>query len=253
MPDAGLRVQDLVCCRGHSRILQGVTLEVVSGIVGLIGRNGMGKTTLAECVMGMLPAVSGSVRLDGVELAGKRPDQVARAGLALVPQGRRLFRSLTVAEHLSMARSTGTRWTPNRVRELFPRLAERERNRARQLSGGEQQMLAIGRALLQNPAVLIMDEPSEGLAPVIVDELAEAIIALAGEGMPILMIEQNLSLVERAVTQPIQVMENGKILEEVDVMRLHNDRRIRERILGVAVDLEDPGLHSSPRHDDHKE
>lgn len=238
MPDAGLRIEDLVCARGHSRILQGVTLEVVSGVVGLIGRNGMGKTTLAECAMGMLPAISGSVRLDGVELTGNRPDQVARAGLALVPQGRRLFKSLSVAEHLSMARSKGARWTPERIRDLFPRLTEREGNRATQLSGGEQQMLAIGRALLQNPTVLLMDEPSEGLAPVIVDELADVITTLAQEGMPILLIEQNLSLVERTVTQPIQVMENGKIVEEIDVLRLQQDKRIRERVLGITVDLE---------------
>ena len=238
MADAGLRIQDLACVRGHSRILQGVTLEVVSGGVGIIGRNGMGQTTLAECVMGMLPALSGSVKLDGIELAGRRPDQVAQAGLALVPQGRRLFRSLTVAEHLSMTRSKGTRWTPDRVRALFPRLTERERNRATQLSGGEQQMLAISRALLQNPSVLLMDEPSEGLAPVIVDELAEIINSLAHEGMPILLIEQNLGLVERTATQPIQVMENGKIVEEIDVHRLREDKRIRERILGVAIGLD---------------
>ncbi len=237
MSSDGLAIQDVVCRRGHSRILQGVTLTAQSGVVGLIGRNGMGKSTLAECAMGMLPATSGTVTLNGQQLSGLRPDQIARCGLALVPQGRRLFPSLSVREHLQLAGARGGKWSPDDVRALFPRLTEREGNRANQLSGGEQQMLAIARALLQSPSAIIMDEPSEGLAPVIVDELAATISRLAQDGMVILLIEQNLSLVERTVTQPVYVMENGLIVDQIDQQLLRDDRGLRERVLGVSADF----------------
>jgi len=237
MSDISLKVEGLVCNRGHSQILQGVTLAVSHGVTGLIGRNGMGKTTLAECLMGMLPSSSGTVTFNGKVLSNKTSDHIAKSGIALVPQGRRLFKSLSVSEHFTMARSGKQYWTPNRVFDAFPRLKERKRNRPAELSGGEQQMVAIGRALLQNPSIMIMDEPSEGLAPVIVDELSDVVKKLASDGMPILLIEQNLSLVERTVTELVHIMANGKIAESVDTEQLSNDTRIQDRVLGVTTNV----------------
>lgn len=233
---AVVRITDLQAHRGHSHILQGVSIELPSGVTGVIGRNGMGKTTLAESVMGMLRPTGGSIVLDGVELAGKPSFRIARAGIALVPQGRRLFRSLTVAEHLQLqGRRVNGHWNRARVLEVFPRLAERLHNGATALSGGEQQMLAIARALMQNPKVLILDEPSEGLAPVIVHELGRNIRNLGDAGLAILLIEQNLELVLGTISDEVAVMENGRITERIAVDTLSEDRVARERILGVAL------------------
>lgn len=235
MSDSVLAVTDLVSKRGHNIILQGVSFEVSQGVVGLIGRNGMGKTTLAESIMGILSPFSGSVKFNGIELCGKKSNEIARSGIALVPQGRRLFKSLTVQEHLTMMKKAFSGKPDYDVLELFPRLSERLTNRASQLSGGEQQMLAIARALLQNPKILIMDEPSEGLAPVIVDELSKIISKLAQQDMPILLIEQNLSLVEKTVNGEVFIMDNGRIANSISVSTLASDKRVQERILGVSV------------------
>ncbi|HEY4420767.1 MAG TPA: ATP-binding cassette domain-containing protein, partial [Pseudonocardia sp.] len=165
-----LEVRGLVSGYDRGRVLHGVDLTLDTGaVLGLLGRNGVGKSTLIMTLAGLVPAVAGSVRLAGVELAGKRPDLVARAGVALVPQGRRVWATLTVTEHLALARSRsrsrpGT-WTVDAVLDLLPRLAERRRHYAGQLSGGEQQMLAVARALLTNPRLVLLDEPSDGLAP----------------------------------------------------------------------------------------
>ena len=198
MTEPLLAVEDLHAFYGPAHVLHGVSFTVGSETVSILGRNGMGKTTLCAAIMGMTPPrASGSIRLRGSELVGKSSYKVARLGVGYVPQGRRLFPSLTVDEHLRMVagRQNGAqRWTPEGVYELFPRLAQRKRNGGAELSGGEQQMLAIGRALLTNPDLLIMDEPSEGLAPTVIEALIETFRKLAHEGLRILLIEQNLAV-----------------------------------------------------------
>src|SRR6202047_5323287 len=177
-----LEVRGLDVYYGRSHALQGVDLTLDSGVLSVIGRNGMGKTTLCKTIMGLVRATGGSVRMRGEDLLSLQPAQIARLGVGYVPQGRRLWRSLTVDEHLRM--TAGMRrgaWTVERIYETFPRLAERKNNGGGQLSGGEQQMLAISRALLTNPKLLIMDEPTEGLAPVIVAQLRDLLIRLASE------------------------------------------------------------------------
>ena len=167
-----LEIKGLNVYYGRSHALQGVDLKLEHGVLSLVGRNGMGKTTLCKAIVGLTPVASGSIRFLGEELVGRSPAEIARLGLAYVPQGRRLWPSLTVDEHLRLAAGNGkSQWTIPRVYEAFPRLAERRTNRGNQLSGGEQQMLAIARAFLLNPRLLIMDEPTEGLAPVIVERV----------------------------------------------------------------------------------
>src|SRR5262245_35343845 len=185
-----LEVDGLDAYYGTAHVLQGVSFKMGAEPVALIGRNGMGKTTLCKTIVGLLGATGrsdGSVLLDGVELHGKPAYRIAKSGVGYVPQGRRLFESLTVDEHLEIGGAgSGDAWTPDRVYELFPRLAERRHVSGTSLSGGEQQMLAIGRALLTNPRLLIMDEPSEGLAPTIVEGLIQTIKDLAAAGMGLL-------------------------------------------------------------------
>ena len=235
--DGGLlEVKDLNAYYGHAHVLQGLEFTVGDQPVSIIGRNGMGKTTLCHTIMGIHPSgSSGSVRFGGLELLGKAPYKIARAGIALVPQGRRLFGSLTVSEHLRVIARRGGKngeWTPERIYELFPRLAERRKNDATQLSGGEQQMLAIGRALLLNPKLLILDEPSEGLAPRIVQELIETIRQLGQGGVRILLVEQNLG-VAVAVAERHLVMVAGRFATELDSQELVSDPELQRRYLGV--------------------
>jgi branched-chain amino acid transport system ATP-binding protein len=234
MSDQGLlEVKALNAYYGPSHVLQGLDFTVADKPVSIIGRNGMGKTTMCHTVMGIHPSASGSVRFGGLELLGKPSYKIARVGLALVPQGRRLFGSLSVDEHLRMVGNKGERsWTARRVYELFPRLAERKKTGATQLSGGEQQMLAIGRALLLNPKLLIMDEPSEGLSPRLVDELVQTIHQVAEAGMRILLVEQNLG-VATAVADQHLVMVAGKIAAELTTQQLTSDPDLQRRYLGV--------------------
>jgi branched-chain amino acid transport system ATP-binding protein len=230
-----LEVKDLNAYYGPAHVLQGLDFTVADEPVSVIGRNGMGKTTLCNTIMGIHPSgSSGSVRFGGLELLGKAPYKVARAGIALVPQGRRLFGSLTVAEHLRVAtrRSKAGQWTAERIYELFPRLAERRKNDATQLSGGEQQMLAIGRALLLNPKLLILDEPSEGLAPRIVEELVETLRQLVQGGVQVLLVEQNLG-VAAAVADRQLVMVGGRFAAELGSHELMTDPELQRRYLGV--------------------
>src|SRR6202011_6147137 len=210
-----LEIEGLHAFYGPSHVLQGVDFSIGDKSVSIIGRNGMGKTTMCHSIMGMHANATGSVRFGGLELLGKPSYKIAQAGLALVPQGRRLFASLTVDEHLLMLRTTSNgQWTPRRVYEVFPLLAERKKISGARLSGGEQQMLAIGRALLLNPKLLIMDEPSEGLAPRIVEELMETIRRLSEEGMRIMLVEQNLG-VATVVSERQLVMLAGRIAADV--------------------------------------
>jgi branched-chain amino acid transport system ATP-binding protein len=210
-----LRLNDLHSYYGDSYVLQGVNLELKEhSIVGLLGRNGVGKTTTIRSIAGFMAPRRGTIRFDGEDIAGRAPYRISALGIGLVPQGRRIFPSLTVAEHLSLGGGSRTgAWTIERVFDLFPRLAERRRQRARTLSGGEQSMLAIARALLLNPRVLLMDEPTEGLAPVVVDAVADVIRTLRQNNQSILLVEQDLLLALELVDH-VYVMSKGQIVWE---------------------------------------
>jgi branched-chain amino acid transport system ATP-binding protein len=232
--DALLEVKGLNAYYGSAHVLQNVTFSVGKESVAVLGRNGMGKSTLCAAIVGFTPPrTDGSVRLEGVELMGKPSHKISRAGIGFVPQGRRLFPSLTVNEHLRIASRNGAGpWTIDRVYELFPRLADRKRNGGAELSGGEQQMLAIGRALLGNPKLLIMDEPSEGLAPTIVDVLIETVRNLEEEGLAILLIEQKLDVATSIASRQL-VMVGGEIALETSAEELGRDAEMQRRFLGV--------------------
>src|SRR5262252_5824261 len=231
-----LEVKGLDVYYGHSHALQGVDLTLESGVFSVVGRNGMGKTTLCNTIMGLLRPSGGSVRVRGEDITRSSPTRIAQLGVGYVPQGRRLWRSLGVDEHLRLA--AGLRrgpWTIERIYETFPRLAERKNNSGGQLSGGEQQMLAISRALLTNPHLLIMDEPTEGLAPVIVAQVEDILVRLAQDGdMSVLVIEQNIG-VATAVSKNVAIMVNGRINRIIDSARLAADRELQQRLLGVGV------------------
>jgi branched-chain amino acid transport system ATP-binding protein len=229
-----LAVRDLHVRFGQAHILQGVSLAVGTRPLAIVGRNGMGKTTLCQAVMGLVATSAGEIALEGVRLNGLAPFRIARRGIALVPQGRRTFPSLSVDEHLRLVAQRGGRWTVERVYQTFPRLAERRRNGGTELSGGEQQMLAIGRALLMNPKLVIMDEPSEGLAPVIVDHLIEVLRALPEDGMGVLLVEQNLR-VATEVAEEVAIMVTGRIAASMPASRLADDPELQRRYLGVAA------------------
>jgi branched-chain amino acid transport system ATP-binding protein len=234
-----LAVDDLNVYYGPAHILQGITLQAGSEPLALLGRNGMGKTTLCQALMGLVPAASGSIRFDGYELVGEKPYQIAERGIGYVPQGRRIFPSLSVHEHLRLVPSRSKssngreRWTIARIYDLFPRLKLRRRAGAASLSGGEQQMLAIGRALLTNPRLLIMDEPSEGLAPVIVDQLLDTLRRLSSEGLAILIVEQKLA-VATAIAERLMVMVSGQIALETTSSAFSGDVDAQRRYLGVS-------------------
>ena len=234
-PEPLLEVSDLNGYYGTAHVLQDVSFKIGSEPTGIIGRNGMGKTTLCLALMGLLPSARGSVRFEGQELLGKPAYRVAGAGLALVPQGRRLFPSLTAEEHLRLVsgQRNGGGWTIERVYELFPRLAKRRRVGGMELSGGEQQMLAIARTLLLDPKLLIMDEPSEGLAPALIDDLVEAIKHLPEEeGTAILVVEQNLGFAGELADRQL-VMIAGQIAAETTAEELEKDPDAQRRYLGV--------------------
>jgi uncharacterized protein (UPF0261 family)/ABC-type branched-subunit amino acid transport system ATPase component len=235
-----LEISGLNVLYGRSHALQGVDLRLEHGVLSLVGRNGMGKTTLCKAIVGLLPAASGSIRFLGEELVGRTPTEIARLGLGYVPQGRRLWPSLTVEEHLRLAAGgSRSQWTIPRVYETFPRLAERRTNRGNQLSGGEQQMLAIARALLLNPRLLIMDEPTEGLAPVIVEQVEDILVNLGEQGdIGILVVEQNIG-VATAIAEKVAIMINGRINRIMDAARLEADRELQQRLLGVGQHVEE--------------
>jgi len=236
MSETLLEVRDLNAYYGTAHILHGVSFSMGAEPVALIGRNGMGKTTLCKTIVGLLGASGrshGSARLDGDELIGRQAYKIAKAGVGYVPQGRRLFTSLTVDEHLQIVGAPSKAdWTPGRVYELFPRLAERKNVSGTSLSGGEQEMLSIGRALLTNPRLLIMDEPSEGLAPAVVETLIQTIKDLAAAGMGLLVVEQNLGVATTLATRQL-VMVAGSIAAETTADDLLGDPDAQKRYLGV--------------------
>ncbi len=230
-----LQVRGLVSGYDRGVVLHGVDLDLDAGaVLGLLGRNGVGKSTLVMTLAGLVPPSAGSILLDGRELAGERPDRIARAGVALVPQGRRVWATLTVAEHLALSsRGRGGTWTVATVLDLLPRLAERRRHYAGQLSGGEQQMLAVARALLTNPRLVLLDEPSEGLAPAVVDQIGAVVSTLRDEGVAVLLVEQDLHLAF-AVAGEIAVMEKGVLVHRVPTPEFRRDPDTAYRLLGVA-------------------
>ena len=240
-----LRIENLDVFYGKAHVLQQVSLALPRGVLAVVGRNGMGKTTLCRAVTGMVPA-RGSVRFNGREILGLPPNQVTHAGIAYVPQGRRVWRSLTVDETLQLSSATARKgpWTVARVYQQFPRLAERRGNGGAQLSGGEQQMLAIARALLFNPSLLVMDEPTEGLAPVIVEQVATLLRSLADEGsVSVLLIEQNLG-VALEVADRVAIMVNGRIAHELPAAELAADKDLQQRMLGLRAGAADAATDS---------
>ena len=234
MSAPALEVDGLHVYYGRSHALQGVDLRLEAGVLAVVGRNGMGKTTLCNAICGLVPSAAGAIRVAGTGLRGLAPNQVARLGVGYVPQGRRVWRSLSVDEHLRLAVRAKGPWTVGRVYETFPRLAERRRNGGAALSGGEQQMLAIGRAMLGNPRLLVMDEPTEGLAPVIVQQVEALLRRLAKhDGLSVLLVEQNLG-VAATVADQVVVMVNGRVAHEMAPDALAADEALQQRLLGVG-------------------
>jgi branched-chain amino acid transport system ATP-binding protein len=232
-----LEVRALHSGYGEAHVIRGVSLDIAGGeIVALLGRNGMGKTTLIRSIMGLTPPQvrSGSIFWRGESLIGLRPHDIAARKIAIVPQGRRLFPSLTVTEHLTMLKSrrVKTGWTVDRVFGLFPRLAERRHHRGGQLSGGERGMLAVGRALMTDPQLILMDEPSEGLAPVMVQHLEQIVLDLRGEGLSILLVEQNLYSA-LAVADRVYVLETGQVVHQGNAATLTQETGLLFQHLGV--------------------
>ena len=243
-----LEISGLDVYYGRAHVLQSVSLRLDGGVLAVVGRNGMGKTTLCSAITGLV-AATGSIKLAGQDVRGLSPDRIADRGIGYVPQGRRVWPSLTVDEHFRLASKSARsgEWTIKRVYELFPRLAERRRNGGAQLSGGEQQMLAIGRALLLNPKLLVMDEPTEGLAPIIIEQVAAMLARLAHEGgVSVLLVEQNLG-VAVDVADNVAIMVNGRIARTMPVAELARDTALQQRLLGVrASGDEDEPLSESP-------
>ena len=237
-PGAGpiLQIDNLDVHFGRAHVLQGVSLSLDRGVLAVVGRNGMGKSTLCNAITGLVPA-SGVIRFGGQDILGLPPNRITNLGIGYVPQGRRIWPSLTVDEHLRLAQRSAGRgpWTVARIYQLFPRLAERKKNGGGQLSGGEQQMLAIGRALLFDPKLLVMDEPTEGLAPVIVDQVVDMLKTLTGEGeISVLLIEQNLG-VAIDVADMVGVMVNGRIARMMSAAELGANRELQHQLLGVRA------------------
>jgi branched-chain amino acid transport system ATP-binding protein len=234
---AVLEVRDLHSFYGNAHVVCGASLTVGAGeVVALLGRNGMGKTTLIRSIMGLSPPLvrGGDICWRGETLVGLRPHAVAARRIAIVPQGRRLFGSLTVFEHMTMLKSRRATkgWTVDRVFALFPRLAERRRHLASQLSGGERQMLAVARALLIDPELILMDEPSEGLAPIMVQHLEGIVGDLKKDGLSILLVEQNL-YTALAVADRVYILETGKVVHEATSSAIARDPHSLRKYLGV--------------------
>ncbi len=230
-----LKVVDIHTYYGDSYVLQGVSLEVgKETVVALLGRNGVGKTTLIRSIVGFTPPRRGQILFNGTDITHVAAYKIVRMQMGLVPQGRRIFPSLTVKENLAIAarNAGGQTWNFERVFALFPRLKERGHHRGNELSGGEQQMLAIARALISNPVFLLMDEPTEGLAPVLVREVGDAIRRLKEEGLSIFLVEQNLSFAMKFADYT-HVMSKGKIVHSSTPKELWENRETKEHYLGV--------------------
>jgi len=230
-----LKVNDIHTFYGESHILHGVDLEVLEGeVVCLLGRNGAGKTTTLRSIMGLTPARQGSILLSGTDITQKRPYEIGRMGVAWVPEERRIFSTLTVIENLKIAERKGVngKWGLETIFAIFTQLAERKDNRGNQLSGGEQQMLAVARALMGNPHLILLDEPTEGLAPLIVESVIQVIQKIKDEGVTILLVEQNVEASLR-VAHRHYILEQGKIVAHINNEDLKKDRTLREKYLSI--------------------
>ena len=238
MATEALAISDIDTYYGDSHVLHGVSFSLQPGrLLGLLGRNGAGKSTCMSTIMGFLKPRRGSISLYGEPVAGLAPDVIARKGICLVPQGRRMFRTLTVRENLMVAaqsqkKDNGAGWSIDRVFQTFPRLAERHAQVAGSLSGGEQQMLAIGRALMGNPRVLLMDEPSEGLAPQLVAEVGRTIAQLKAEGQSIVLVEQNIKLTLN-LADDVVIINTGRVVFRGPASGIRLDDAIVSQHLGV--------------------
>ncbi len=232
-----LAINDIHTWYGDSYVLQGVTMEVKDAtVVALLGRNGMGKTTTIRSIIGLTPPRKGSITFNGKELVGLQPFQISRQGIGLVPQGRMIFPSLSVTENLTMAARTADKkdpWTLERVYEIFPALKERGKNKGNLLSGGEQQMLTIARALMTNPDLIMLDEPSEGLAPIVVQEVYRVIERLKAAGQSILLVEQDFGMA-MSVADYAYIMSRGSIVHGATPEELENDEKTKAQYLGVG-------------------
>ena len=230
-----LEIKDIHSYYGKSHVLEGVSLTVGEGeLVTLLGRNGAGKTTTLKSIMGLVDTPAGSIELNGQSLLGQPPFRIARQGVALVPEHRGIFSILSVEENLQIAVRAGSRWQMADIYRWFPRLEERRRNRGNALSGGEQQMLAIARALLNDPRILLLDEPTEGLAPVIVDEIVKILKAIREEGLSVLLVEQNLRVCE-AVADRHYILEQGHIVYTASADDFRDDPGVRDRYLALSA------------------
>jgi len=222
---------------GESHVLQGISLKVISGsVVALLGRNGMGKTTTIHSIIGFTPVRSGQIIFKGESLKDAHDHEIPQKGIALVPQGRRIWSSLSVEENLVVASKMSNKtdaWTLDKIYRLFPNLKERSRNKGNLLSGGEQQMLAIGRALMANPDLILMDEPSEGLAPIIVRELCNVIQRIHQSGISILLVEQNLSLA-LTVADYTYILNKGTVAYQATPEELNSNEGVKSMYLGVT-------------------
>jgi branched-chain amino acid transport system ATP-binding protein len=230
-----LKIDDIHTYYGDSYVLQGVSLEVTKGaVVALLGRNGVGKTTLVRSIVGFTPARRGRIVFNEKDITHLSSHRIIKLGVGLVPQGRRVFPSLTVRENMAVAErgSEGQGWDFRKIYSLFPRLEERRDQKARTLSGGEQQMLAIARALISKPLLLVMDEPTEGLAPVLVREVGDAIRRLKEEGLSIFLVEQNLAFARKFADQ-VHLMSKGSIVYSSTPDALWEDQEAKHLYLGV--------------------
>jgi len=231
-----LEVKDLHAFYGKSHILHGVSLDVNEGeLVTLLGRNGAGKTTTIRSLMGLMKSMKGSVKMFGREVAGWPPFRIAASGVGYVPEGRRVFPNLTVDENLKVPIDRKGPWTPKKVYELFPRLEERRGNKGRQLSGGEQEMLSIGRALVLNPRLLFLDEPSQGLAPLIVRDVFDIVVKMRNEGMSVLLVEQNVRAAVEIADRAF-VLDDGRIVYEGPAAEFAEDEERVRALAGASAE-----------------
>jgi branched-chain amino acid transport system ATP-binding protein len=229
-----LKIDDIHTYYGDSYILQGISIGVKGGeVIGLLGRNGMGKTTLIRSVIGFTPPRRGRIMFKNVEVTSKTPYEIAKLGISIVPQGRQIFPSLNVTENMTVCfKQAAEGWTLERIFDLFPPLRERARHPGNRLSGGEQQMLAIGRSLMTNPSLLLMDEPTEGLSPLFVQTVGQVTRKLQQSGISILLVEQNLRFAIR-YTDFIHILSRGRVVHSSTPRDLAENQEIRSRYLGV--------------------
>lgn len=234
MAESVLKISNLDVYYDAAHVLQGIDLDISNGVHAILGRNGMGKTTLCNAIMGLVPIKNGTVEFRNKNITNKPPYKIAKSGISYTPQGRRLWASLSVDEHLRMLAKKNASWSIERIYTTFPRLAERKNNGGNELSGGEQQMLSISRALLQDPDLLILDEPTEGLAPVIVDHVENVLMEIVKDGeVAILLVEQNISVATN-IASDIAIMVNGQIATTLPSSEFMNDKQLQQQLMGVG-------------------